>query len=93
MASTYNTINYKCHQYAHGFVLIKLISEAREAKIDWLRAQLAVTEILLKVFSGKTESLFSNSDDHKVIQQQNLSYKISSLTNNCTALYFKIYQI
>ena len=30
-------------------MFMKLILEARKAKIDWLRAQLAVTEILLKV--------------------------------------------
>ena len=35
-ASTYFTINCKRHQYAHGFMLIKLILEARKAKIDWL---------------------------------------------------------
>ena len=53
MPSTYYTINCKCHQYAHGFMLVKLILEARKAKIDWLRAQLAITEILLKGISGK----------------------------------------
>ena len=31
----------------------KLILEARKAKMDWLRALLAVNEILLKVISGK----------------------------------------
>ena len=37
-------------------MLIKLILEARKAKIDidWLQAQLAVTEIWEKVISGKT---------------------------------------
>ena len=49
MASMYFTINCKSHQNARGFMLIKLILEARNAKIDWLRAQLAVNEI-----SGKT---------------------------------------
>ena len=40
----------------HGFMLIKLILEARMAKIDinLLQAQLAVTKILLQVISGKT---------------------------------------
>ena len=31
MAATYFTINCKCHQYAHGFVLMKLILEACKA--------------------------------------------------------------
>ena len=35
-------------------MLIKLILGAGKAKIDWLQAQLAFTEILLKVISGKT---------------------------------------
>ena len=35
-------------------MLIKLILETHNAKIDWLRAQLAVAKILLKVISGKT---------------------------------------
>ena len=51
MASAYFTINCKSHQNAHGFMLIKLILEAHKAKIDWLRAQLAVNKILLKVIS------------------------------------------
>ena len=36
MASMYYTINCKPHQYTSGFMLIKLISEARKA--DWLQA-------------------------------------------------------
>ena len=54
MASTYFTINSKYHQYAHGFMLIKLILEANKAKIDWLQVQFAATKILFKVISGKT---------------------------------------
>ena len=55
MASMYFTINFKRHQYACGFVLIKLILEVRKAKIDfdWLQTQLAVTETMLKVISEK----------------------------------------
>ena len=56
MASMYFTINFKRHRYARGFMLMELILEARKAKIDidWVLARLAVTEILLKVISGKT---------------------------------------
>ena len=54
MTSTYFTINYNCHQSVHSFMVIKLIIGECKAKIDWLRAQLAVNEILLKVISGKT---------------------------------------
>ena len=35
-------------------MLIKLILEACKAKMDWLRALLAVNKILLKVILGKT---------------------------------------
>ena len=42
--------------YVCGFMLIKLILKVHKPKIDidWLQAQLAVTEILQKVISGKT---------------------------------------
>ena len=53
MASTYITINFKRHQYARCFMLIKLIVEAQKTKMDWLPAQLAVTKSFLMV-SGKT---------------------------------------
>ena len=36
MLSTHYAVNCKHHQYAHGFMLIKLVLEARKAKIDWL---------------------------------------------------------
>ena len=55
MASMYFTINSKCHQHARGFMLMtEIILGAHKAKINWLQAQLAVTEILLKVITGKT---------------------------------------
>ena len=34
MASKCFTINSKCHQYAHGFMFMKLILEAHKAKIN-----------------------------------------------------------
>ena len=48
-------------------MFMKLILGARKAKINWLRAQLAVTEILLKVISGKTVMVILKNDDHSVI--------------------------
>ena len=45
-------------------MLIKLLLKACKTKIDWLRAQLAVTEILLKVIPGKTIVVILNNDAH-----------------------------
>ena len=56
-------------------MLIKLILEVRKAKIDWLRARLAINNVLLKVILGDSDRhSCMNSDDHSVIYQQNLSY-------------------
>ena len=67
MASMYFAINCKRYQYAHSFMFMKLILEVHKAKINWLRAQLAVTEILLKVISGKTVMVILNNNDHRII--------------------------
>ena len=74
------TINLQIPSVRAWFYVNKIdILEVCKAKIDWLQQRSC-----RRCIQERQLSSFSNSNDHKVIQQRNLSYVISLLTNNCT---------